>query len=145
MQNPLLSEFCPPPEELRGGTKNFSGASRPICPPPELNPVSATVYIYIYYIYYIYTYEYIIHIYTGWPIKIVLNFQFFSHFFLGLGYITDFSCSHIFDRPTKDLLETVGRSLIFGPWDPWEPLKDFSWFHGFSSIFFFFQKYFGEL
>ena len=38
---------CPPPEELRGGTKNFSGASRPICPPPELNPVSATVYIYI--------------------------------------------------------------------------------------------------
>ena len=39
---------CPPPEELRGGTKNFSGASRPICPPPELNPVSATVYIYIY-------------------------------------------------------------------------------------------------
>ena len=33
---------CPPPELLRGGTKNFSGASRPIFPPPELNPVSAT-------------------------------------------------------------------------------------------------------
>ena len=45
---PPPSPPCPPPEELRGGTKNFSGASRPICPPPELNPVSATVYIYIY-------------------------------------------------------------------------------------------------
>ena len=52
---PLPLKFCPPPfppcptpEELRGGTKIFSGASRPICPPPELNPVSAPVYIYIY-------------------------------------------------------------------------------------------------
>ena len=35
---------CPPPEELRGGTKKFSGASRPICPPPpQPNPVSAPV------------------------------------------------------------------------------------------------------
>ena len=58
----------------------------------------------------------------------------FFSFFHGFGAC--FFCSHIFDRPTKDLLETVGRSLIFGPWDPWEPLKDFSWFHGFSSISF---------
>ena len=39
---PLLSEFCPPPEELRGGQKNFAR----FVFPPEQNPVSAPVYVY---------------------------------------------------------------------------------------------------
>ena len=60
---------CPPPEELRGGTKKFSGASRPICPPPELNPVSAPVYIYIY-----------IHMFVGWTFYTRFCHYKFNHF-----------------------------------------------------------------
>ena len=33
---------CPPLRSSGGGTKIFLGASRPFCPPPEQNPVSAT-------------------------------------------------------------------------------------------------------
>ena len=36
--------LSPPLRSSGGGTKKFSGASRPICPPPERNPVSATVH-----------------------------------------------------------------------------------------------------
>ena len=49
---PLLSEFCPPPEELRGGDKKFFGRFALDLSPPELNPVSAPVYVY--YVYTVY-------------------------------------------------------------------------------------------
>ena len=46
---PLLSDSGGGTEVAQGGgTKIFLGALRPICPPPELNPVSAPVQQYIY-------------------------------------------------------------------------------------------------
>ena len=47
---PLPLKFWSPPKELRGGgQKNFGRFAPDLSPPPELNPVSAPVYMYAYF------------------------------------------------------------------------------------------------